>query len=81
MRLLLVSPAFILLAACGAGESNPDQNILEATEQMDPAAAVAVENAVANGADPQNALVAGGAAQANTPDAPSENDVQSNEAR
>ncbi|WP_300975375.1 hypothetical protein [Sphingomonas sp. LHG3406-1] len=71
MRLLLVSPAFVLLAACGSGASDPDQNILNATAQMDPAAAAAVENAVANGADPQNALAAGGAAQVGAPDAAS----------
>ena len=62
MRLLLVSPAFVLLAACGSGESANDQNILNATSQMDPAAAAAVENAVAQGVDPQNALAIGGQA-------------------
>jgi hypothetical protein len=62
MRLLLVSPAFVLLAACGSGANNPDKNILNATEQMDPAAAAAVENAVAQGVDPQNALAIGGQA-------------------
>ena len=62
MRLLLVSPAFVFLAACGSDANNPDKNILNATEQMDPAAAAAVENAVANGVDPQNALAIGGEA-------------------
>lgn len=61
MRLLLISPAFILLAACGSA-NDPDQNILNATSQMDPAAAAAVENAVAQGVDPQNALAIGGQA-------------------
>lgn len=70
MRLMLVSPAFVFLAACGeAGESNT--NIANATRQMDPAAAAAVDNAVANGVDPQNALAIGGAAQVAAPDAPS----------
>lgn len=71
MRLLLVSPAFVFLAACGSEASDPDKNILNATSQMDPAAAAAVEKAVANGADPQDALAAGGAAQVGSPDAPS----------
>lgn len=71
MRLLLVSPAFVFLAACGSEANNPDKNILNATGQMDPAAAAAVKNAVAQGADPQNALAAGGAAQVGAPDAPS----------
>jgi hypothetical protein len=62
MRLLLISPAFFLLAACGSEANNPDKNILNATSQMDPAAAAAVENAVAQGVDPQNALAIGGQA-------------------
>jgi hypothetical protein len=62
MRLLLVSPAFVFLAACGSGANNADKNILNATAQMDPAAAAAVENAVAQGVDPQNALAIGGQA-------------------
>ncbi len=71
MRLLLVSPAFVLLAACGSGANDPDKNILNATEQMDPAAAAAVENATARGVDPQNALAIGGEAAtfANEPSA------------
>lgn len=74
MRLALISPAFVLLAACGSDASDPDKNILNATGQMDPAAAAAVENAVANGVDPQNALAIGGAAQVGAPDAPSADD-------
>lgn len=70
MRLLPVVPALILLSACGGGET-AEKNILNATDQMDPAAAAAVENAVANGVDPQNALAIGGAAQVGAPDAPS----------
>lgn len=62
MRLLLVSPAFVFLAACGSEANNPDKNILNATAQMDPAAAAAVENATAQGIDPQNALAIGGEA-------------------
>lgn len=62
MRLLLVSPAFVLLAACGSAERNNEQAVLNATEQMDPAAAAAVENAVAEGVDAQNALAIGGEA-------------------
>lgn len=62
MRLLLVSPAFVLLAACGSGANDPDKNIMNATAQMDPAAAAAVENATAQGVDPQNALAIGGEA-------------------
>lgn len=62
MRLLLVSPAFVLLAACGSGANDPDKNIMNATAQMDPAAAAAVENATARGVDPQNALAIGGEA-------------------
>jgi len=71
MRLLLLSPALVLLAACGSDASDPDKNILNATSQMDPAAAAAVENATAAGVDPQNALAIGGAAQVGAPDAPS----------
>lgn len=62
MRLLLVSPAFVFLAACGSGASDANKNVLNATSQMDPAAAAAVENATAQGADPQNALAIGGQA-------------------
>jgi len=62
MRLLLVSPAFVFLAACGSGANDPNKNIMNATSQMDPAAAAAVENATAQGVDPQNALAIGGAA-------------------
>ena len=62
MRLLLVSPAFVFLAACGSEANNPDKNIMNATAQMDPAAAAAVENAVGQGVDPQNALAIGGQA-------------------
>ncbi|GAA4022142.1 hypothetical protein GCM10022280_23460 [Sphingomonas swuensis] len=75
MRLLLVSPAFILLAACGSAANDPDKNILNATAQMDPSAANAVESAVQNGVDPQNALAIGGAAQVGAPDAPSAADA------
>ena len=71
MRLLLVSPAFVFLAACGSGANDPNKNIMNATSQMDPAAAAAVENATAQGVDPQNALAIGGEAAtfANEPSA------------
>jgi hypothetical protein len=62
MRLLLVSPAFVFLAACGSGANEPNNDIMNATSQMDPAAAAAVENATAQGVDPQNALAIGGEA-------------------
>ena len=65
MRLAATVPALLLLAACRAGEAEGEKNILNATAQMDPAAAAAVENAVANGASPQEALAIGG--QAATP--------------
>jgi hypothetical protein len=71
MRLLLVSPAFVFLAACGSGANDSNKNIMNATSQMDPAAAAAVENATAQGVDPQNALAIGGEAAtfANEPSA------------
>jgi hypothetical protein len=62
MRLVLLSPAFLLLVACGGAGESGEKNILNATAQMDPAAAAAVENAVAQGVDPQNALAIGGQA-------------------
>jgi hypothetical protein len=62
MRLALLLPLTIALAACGGEGADADKNILDATSQMDPAAAAAVENAVANGVDPQNALAIGGQA-------------------
>jgi hypothetical protein len=62
MRLLALLPALVLVSACSGGGDAADQNILNATSQMDPAAAAAVEAAVANGVDPQNALAIGGAA-------------------
>lgn len=62
MRILASIPALFLLAACSGGGDASDQNILNATSQMDPAAAAAVEAAVANGVDPQNALAIGGQA-------------------
>lgn len=66
MRSALLATAALLLAACGGGGESADKNILNATSQMDPAAAAAVENAVANGVDPQNALAIGGQAATNT---------------
>lgn len=62
-------PALLLLAACGGTQDPPSNSIAdveEATSQMDPAAAEAVEAAVDNGATAQEALAAGGNAQAAT---------------
>jgi hypothetical protein len=78
---LLALPAFLLIAACGGGQdapSNSIEDVEEATSQMDPAAAEAVEQAVDNGASPQEALAAGGNAQAatvSTPQAPADSSV------
>ncbi len=65
---LLALPTFFLLAACGGQDAptNSVEDVEEATSQMDPAAAAAVENAIDNGASPQEALQAGGNAQAAT---------------
>jgi hypothetical protein len=72
MRPYLAPLALLVLAGCGGGQGDSaDKNILNATAQMDPAAAAAVQNAVQNGANPQEALAAGGQAQVGAPDAPS----------
>ena len=66
---LLALPASLLLVACGGGQDAPKNSVEaveEATTQMDPAAAAAVENAIDNGASPQEALASGGNAQAAT---------------
>jgi hypothetical protein len=68
-RRTLVLPAYLVLAACGGGTDQPTNSVEqldEAAAQSDPAAAEAIEDAVANGAGPQEALAAGGAAQAGT---------------
>ncbi|QIK79362.1 hypothetical protein G7077_11065 [Sphingomonas piscis] len=52
--------ALLLLAACG--KSNEDQ-LKEAANQSDPAAAAVLENSAENGADPQQALEQAGNAQ------------------
>jgi hypothetical protein len=56
------------LAACGSPQpaTNSTEQLDEAAAQSDPAAAEAIEDAVDNGAGPQEALQAGGNAQANT---------------
>lgn len=62
-------PVLALLAACSGEQdapSNSIEDVEEATTQMDPAAAEAVEQAIDNGASPQEALAAGGNAQAAT---------------
>ena len=64
MRAMLTVPALMLLAACG-GQSNNDQ-LEQAAEQSDPAAAAVLENAAENGMDPQQALEQAGNAQAAT---------------
>ena len=61
MRALLTVPALMLIAACG-GQSNSDQ-LEDAAEQSDPAAAAVLENAAENGMDPQQALELAGNAQ------------------
>jgi hypothetical protein len=67
MRLSLVIVPALLLAACG--QSNQDQ-LQEAANQSDPAAAAVLNNAAENGMDPQEALQQAGqaAAQANGAD-------------
>ncbi|HEV2078930.1 MAG TPA: hypothetical protein VGR19_03390 [Allosphingosinicella sp.] len=62
MRALVMMSALIVLAAC-ARESNTDQ-LEQAAEQSDPAAAAVLENAAENGMDPQQALQQAGNAQA-----------------
>jgi Tfp pilus assembly protein PilP len=62
-------PFLLALVACGGGQDAPTnsvEDVTEATSQMDPAAAQAVEQAVDNGATAQEALAAGGNAQAGT---------------
>jgi uncharacterized lipoprotein len=54
MRTVLTLSFAILLAACG-GQSNEEQ-LEEAANQSDPAAAEVLENAAENGMDPQEAL-------------------------
>ena len=51
MRTVLTLSFAILLAACG-GQSNEEQ-LEEAANQSDPAAAEVLENAAENGMDPQ----------------------------
>lgn len=69
MKIRFALPFCLALAACGGG-SDPATNSIdqldEAAAQSDPAAAEAIEQAVENGAGPQEALAAGGAAQAET---------------
>ncbi len=67
-----VAPALLALlvsvGACGGQEatSNSAGQLDEAAAQSDPAAAAAMENAIDNGANAQEALEAGGNAQAAT---------------
>jgi hypothetical protein len=55
-RSVLLAVPLLMLAACGGGQdapSNSVEDVKEATSQMDPTAAAAVENALDNGASPQ----------------------------
>jgi hypothetical protein len=68
--LALLAIFAIDLAACGSGgeqaATNSTEQLEEAAAQSDPAAAQAIEDAAANGANAQEALAAGGNAQAQT---------------
>jgi hypothetical protein len=68
--LALLAIFAIDLAACGSGgeqaATNSTEQLDEAAAQSDPAAAQAIEDAAANGANAQEALAAGGNAQAQT---------------
>jgi hypothetical protein len=78
MKTAFALPFLLLLAACGGGQDAPSNSVEDveaATTQMDPAAADAVEEAIDNGATAQEALAAGGNAQAATvapPQAPAD---------
>jgi hypothetical protein len=63
MRLSLGFGAVLLLAACG--QSNKEQ-LQEAANQSDPAAAAVLNNAAENGMDPQEALQQAGQAAGDT---------------
>jgi hypothetical protein len=64
----LLASIIVGLAACGSPEpaTNSVEQLDEAAAQSDPAAAEAIEDAVDNGAGPQEALEAGANAQAAT---------------
>ena len=63
MRALLTVPVLLLLLSSCAAQSDADQ-LQNAAEQSDPAAAAVLENAAENGMDPQQAMEQAGAAQA-----------------
>lgn len=63
LRLTMLLPSLALIAACG--QSNKDQ-LQEAANQSDPAAAAVLNGAAENGTDPQDALAAAGQAAANS---------------
>jgi hypothetical protein len=67
-----IAPA-LLLAACG--QSN-EQQLEEAANQSDPAAAAVLNNAAEAGVDPQQALEQAGQAAANTGNTMDANDGQ-----
>jgi len=62
MRKFLILSSAMFLAACG-GQSTEEQ-LEEAANQSDPAAAQVLENAAENGMDPQEALQEAGNAAA-----------------
>jgi hypothetical protein len=65
MRPILPLTAFLLLTACGGGQSS-EEALDNAANQSDPAAAAVLENAAENGMNPQQALEQAGQAAANT---------------
>jgi len=67
MRLPIVAPALLLLAACGSNSENPaGKDLSEAANQSDPAAAAVLNQAEQMGLNEQQALqMAGNAAAAN----------------
>jgi len=67
MRLTLIAPASILLAACGSQSENPaGKDLSDAVNQSDPSAAAVIQQAEEMGLNEQQALqMAGNAAAAN----------------
>jgi hypothetical protein len=73
MRLSSAIAVVLLLSACG--QSN-EQQLEEAANQSDPAAAAVLNNAAEAGVDPQQALEQAGQAAANTGNISAANDGQ-----
>jgi hypothetical protein len=67
MRLTLIAPAALLIAACGSNSENPaGKDLSDAVNQSDPAAAAVIQQAEEMGLNEQQALqMAGNAAAAN----------------